>query len=200
MSPRSSTPCCAWQRIGATARGRDETSSGVSSVRTRCRVALRCLGVRDVLVARWGTLELMTTWNLLDIERAVRASWAADTCSEDDLARAQWSVDNPGWGHCDITALLVHDIFGGDLMVGEVRLGGAQHGFHWWNRLASGVEVDLTRDQFLLGQVVVGARVVERPPGPLRRRWDEYLLLRRRVAGRLGSLPEPANCSGTVDD
>jgi hypothetical protein len=38
---------------------------------------------------------------------------------------------------------------------------------------------------------VTAARVVERPPGPLRR-WDEYLLLRERVIKHLGHLPEPA--------
>ncbi|MFE0042650.1 YunG family protein [Streptomyces albireticuli] len=133
----------------------------------------------------------MTPWNLLDLDRALRASWAADTCSPDDLARAGWEPGNPAWGHCDITALIVHDIFGGDLVVGEVRLDGNQQGFHWWNRLPSGVELDLTREQFQCGQTITADRVVERPPGPLRR-WDEYLLLRRRVIERLGDLPEPA--------
>ncbi|WP_456114964.1 YunG family protein [Streptantibioticus cattleyicolor] len=65
----------------------------------------------------------MTPWTLTAIERALRASWAADTCSPDDLARAPWSPGNPAWGHCDITALLVNDLLGGDLVCGEVRLG-----------------------------------------------------------------------------
>ncbi|MEV6140187.1 hypothetical protein AB0L63_29910 [Nocardia sp. NPDC051990] len=134
----------------------------------------------------------MTVWDLLGIDKALRTSWAADTCSVDDLARAEWQADNPAWGHCDITALIVNDVFGGDLMVGEVMLGVEQQGFHWWNRLPTGVELDLTRDQFRLGQVVTAARVVERPSGRLPRRWDEYLLLRQRVIGRLGHLPEPA--------
>jgi hypothetical protein len=134
----------------------------------------------------------MIAWNLLVIERALRSSWAADTCSADDLARAGWQPGNPARGHCDITALIVNDLFGGDLMVGEVQLDGEQYGFHWWNRLPSGVELDLTRDQFQLGQTVIAARVVQRPPGPLSRRWSEYLLLRERVIGRLGHLPAPA--------
>ncbi|MFB6620622.1 hypothetical protein ACIGFK_42335 [Streptomyces sp. NPDC085524] len=130
----------------------------------------------------------MTPWNLLDLDRALRASWAGDTCSPDN--QADWQPDNPAWGHCDITALIVHDVFGGDLMLGEVHLDGDQHGFHWWNRLPSGVELDLTYEQFQRGQTVTEARVVERPPGPLPRRWDEYLLLRKRVIGHLGHLPE----------
>ncbi|MBZ9644582.1 hypothetical protein [Streptomyces sp. PSKA30] len=134
----------------------------------------------------------MTLWTLADIDRALRASWAADTCSPDDLAHAGWQPDNPSWGHCDITALVVNDIFGGDLVLGEVHLDGEQYGYHWWNRLASGIELDLTREQFQHGQVVTAARVVQRPPGPLPRRWAEYQLLRSRVATRLGSLPPPA--------
>ena len=133
----------------------------------------------------------MIPWNLLDLDNALRANWAADTCSPDDLARAGWQPENPAWGHCDITALIVNDIFGGDLMAGEVHFEGDQHGFHMWTRLPSGIEIDLTREQFQLGQTVTEGRVVERPPGPLRR-WDEYLLLRKRVIEHLGHLPEPA--------
>ncbi|GGM16364.1 hypothetical protein GCM10010129_70690 [Streptomyces fumigatiscleroticus] len=69
----------------------------------------------------------MTPWSLLDPDRALRGSWAADTCSPDD--RADWRPDNPACGHCDITALIVNDVFGGDLVVVEVHLDGAQHGF-----------------------------------------------------------------------
>ncbi|WP_069160330.1 YunG family protein [Nocardia altamirensis] len=133
----------------------------------------------------------MIPWNLLTIDQALRASWAADTCSPDDIERAGWQPSNPAWGHCDVTALIVNDIFGGELMVGEVRLDEEQQGFHWWNRLPSGIELDLTREQFQLGQTITAARVIERRPGPTRFRWDEYLLLRKRVIDRLGYLPEP---------
>ncbi|AEM84258.1 YunG family protein [Streptomyces violaceusniger] len=133
----------------------------------------------------------MIPWNLLDLDSALRASWAADTCSPDDLARSGWQPENPAWGHCDITALIVNDVFGGDLMAGEVHSDGVQHGFHMWNRLASRIEIDLTREQFQRGQTVTEGHVVKRPPGPLRR-WDEYLLLRNRVIEHLGFLPEPA--------
>ena len=133
----------------------------------------------------------MSPWTLHDIERALRASWAADTCSPDDLERAGWHPGNPAWGHCDITALLLNDLFGGDLVVGEVHAGGTRQGFHWWNRLAGGVEIDLTREQFRDGQVIVAPKVVARPAGRPRRRYREYLLLRERVATHLGS-PAPS--------
>jgi hypothetical protein len=97
-------------------------------------------------------------FSLAEIDRVLRASCAADTCAADDAGRAAWTADNPAWGHCDVTALVVNDILGGDLMVGEVHVDGERHGYHWWNRLATGVEIDLTRDQFQHGQVVT--------PGP----------------------------------
>lgn len=134
----------------------------------------------------------VSQWTPIHLAEALRGAWAADTCSPDDIERAGWSRDNPAWGHCDITALIVNDVFGGDLMVGEVHLDGEQHGFHWWNRLVDGTELDLTREQFRLGQTITEARPVKRPKGRLRRRWDEYLLLRERLALELGPLPPPA--------
>jgi hypothetical protein len=137
------------------------------------------------------------TWTESRLAGELRTVWAADTCSPDDVERAGWSSANPAWGHCDITALIVNDVFGGDLMVGEVHLAGEQHGHHWWNRLPDGREIDLTREQFRLGQTVTAERVVVRPPGPLQRRWEEYLLLRERLERRSGSLPAPAGGTHT---
>lgn len=134
--------------------------------------------------------------SLAAIDRAVRQSWAADTCSPDDAARVPWTPANPAWGHCDVTALVVNDLLGGDLVLGEVHVGQEQQGYHWWNRLPTGVEIDLTREQFRDGEVVVGRRVIERPPGPLRRRNEEYELFRRRVRERLGSYPSDGSAEG----
>ncbi|MGY1436793.1 YunG family protein [Streptomyces reniochalinae] len=121
------------------------------------------------------------------LEWALRESWGADTCSPDDLARAGWSPANPSWGQCDVTALVVHDLLGGELMCGEVyAANGEQQGFHWWNRLPGGREIDLTRDQFRAGQVVTEGVTVPRPVGRPLRRAAEYTLLRGRVRARLG--------------
>ena len=127
-----------------------------------------------------------TTLTLRQIEAALEAGWAADTCSPDDLERAGWSPENPAWGHCDVTALLLNDVLGGDLVVGKVFAGDEQQGFHWWNRLDSGVEVDLTRSQFQAGQRIVDAKAVRRPADRPLRRYQEYMLLRKRVEAHLG--------------
>ena len=125
--------------------------------------------------------------SLAEVDRAVRASWAADTCSPDDADRRPWSPANPAWGHCDVTAAVLHDLLGGDLVLGDVTLDGDPVGHHWWNRLAGGVDVDLTREQFRHGEAVGAGRVVARPPGPFRRRNDAYLLFRSRVLRRLAA-------------
>ena len=134
----------------------------------------------------------MCPFTLQRIEQALRASWAADTCSPDDAERTGWSADRPALGQCDITALLVHDLFGGALVLGEVHAAGVRQGYHWWNRLPSGIELDLTREQFVPGQTVTPGRLVARPAWPLPRRGSAYLRLRQRVAEHLGELPGPA--------
>lgn len=69
------------------------------------------------------------------LERA----WSKET----SVDPAGWSVANPAWGQCAVTALVVQDLYGGDLLRCKVR--GISH---YLNRLVSGDEVDLTRDQF----------------------------------------------------
>ncbi|KRV47443.1 hypothetical protein AQ490_07310 [Wenjunlia vitaminophila] len=127
----------------------------------------------------------MTPWTLTGIEDALRASWAADTCSPDDAARAGWTGENPGWGHGDITALLLNDVFGGDLMVADVHHRGERLGYHWWNRLPTGIEIDLARDQFRDGQTIGAGRVARRQTTRPVHRWREYQVLSGRVLSRL---------------
>ena len=59
-----------------------------------------------------------------------------------------------------------------------------------WNRLPSGREVDLTREQFRSGQVIGEARVGNRPatfdPSHPRHRYEKYLVLSERVRASLG--------------
>ena len=54
---------------------------------------------------------------LARIEAAVRACWDERTCDPVDLP---WSSDTPSRGQCGVTALVVNDLLGGDLMVAEV--------------------------------------------------------------------------------
>ncbi|MEJ8643649.1 hypothetical protein WKI68_24315 [Streptomyces sp. MS1.HAVA.3] len=117
------------------------------------------------------------------------AGWSAETGEPADISKVPWTPENPAWGRCDITALVVQDLVGGELVLGEVFHDGRPEGYHWWNLLPGGIRVDLTREQFRRGETVTPGRVVERPGGRLRRRWEEYQLLRQRVIEKLGPLP-----------
>jgi hypothetical protein len=102
---------------------------------------------------------------LADLERAIRAGWSRETCDPVDVA--DWSPENPARGQCGVTALLVQDLLGGELLVADVtHVDNTRQGIHYWNRLAGGVEVDLTREQFTAGEVVLTntTRVWPRPP------------------------------------
>ncbi|MFG2986762.1 alpha/beta fold hydrolase [Streptomyces sp. NPDC048258] len=130
-----------------------------------------------------------TPWTLADVEAAIRAGWSAETCEPANVTGIPWTAENPAWGQCDITAVVVQDIVGGELVLGEVFHDGRQEGYHWWNQLPGGIRIDLTREQFRRGETVTPGRVVKRPPGRLSRRWEEYQLLRQRVIDKLGPLP-----------
>jgi hypothetical protein len=127
------------------------------------------------------------TFTLAQLEEAIRAAWSEDTASEDN----DWTPDNPSCGQCDITTLVVHDLLGGDVLAADVFLGGERVEAHMWNRLPSGLEVDLTREQFRLGQVVGEPRVGKRPATfdpahPRYHRYEQYLVLSARVRATLG--------------
>lgn len=115
------------------------------------------------------------------------AAWGPDTCYPN--MREEWTPEKPSRDQCGMTALVVQDVLGGDLVQGEVHVAGEQVGHHYWNRLPDGSDVDLTGDQFLPEEKVVGGTVVVRPPDGPRYHREQYALLRRRV---LASLATPS--------
>jgi hypothetical protein len=123
---------------------------------------------------------------LAEIEEAIRASWGPDTVDPDD----GWTAENPARGQCDVTSLVVHDIFGGELLAAGVFRDGERVESHMWNRLPGGIELDLTRDQFRNGEAIGEPSVRVRPSRfdpehPRYHRYEAYLILARRVRERL---------------
>ena len=53
-----------------------------------------------------------------------------------------WSAENPAKGQCSVTSLVVHDLFGGDILKTKTR-----GGTHFYNSI-NGVRWDLTISQF----------------------------------------------------
>lgn len=102
-------------------------------------------------------------------------AWTAETSSDP----SGWTSKNPAHGQCAVSALVVQDAFGGDLLRAIVR--GVSH---YWNRLPCGHECDLTRRQFDLG--------VEIPSGDARPR--SYVLSFPDTAKRYEILRAAVQC------
>jgi len=115
---------------------------------------------------------------LVEIERAIRSAWCPETSDDPD----EWGHANPARGQCGVTALVVRDYLGGDLLIAPVipADGRAPTERHCWNRLPSGIEVDLTFEQFRHGELLGRAEV--REPLAQSRGRERYELLRSRVA------------------
>lgn len=116
---------------------------------------------------------------LAELERAIRESWGSDTSEEPNV----WSTDNPAWGNCAVTALVVRDYLGGELVIAGVVRDGVRVDRHVWNRLPSGLMLDLTREQFRNGEQYEA-------PAPLEELFvanteERYELLAARVCAKL---------------
>jgi hypothetical protein len=85
------------------------------------------------------TPETLRRYTPETFRRVVRLGWLHDTSASPD----EWKASRPSIGQCAVTALLVQETFGGELL--RVVNEGVSH---YFNRLPDGSEVDLTRDQF----------------------------------------------------
>jgi hypothetical protein len=119
------------------------------------------------------------------LDELIRSCWSAETCDPVDLA--DWSPSNPARGQCAVTALVVQDLLGGDLLLAQVHHDDGSHqGVHFWNRLQGGLEIDLTREQFHAGEMVGAADLVPRPTDTSRGRLaNQYRILSERISHRL---------------
>jgi hypothetical protein len=124
---------------------------------------------------------------LAGLESAINASWSLETCDPTDVPT--WTPAEPSQGQCAVTALVIHDYLGGQLLEAEVlHADGSHQGFHYWNRFA-GVDVDLTRRQFREGEVVQPPHLIERLPAFPWRAQEQYVVFRDRVRAALQLQP-----------
>lgn len=92
-----------------------------------------------------------------ELEAKIRNSWSKDTSDDPD----EWTESNPARGQCGVTAMVIHQMFGGVLLVSDVFRDGVRVEAHYWNRLPSGLEIDLTREQFRAGEKFGEPRMID---------------------------------------
>ena len=66
---------------------------------------------------------------------ALRRSWSSESAK-------QWTADNPANGQCNVTAILIHELYGGEILKTTLP-----DGDHFYNRI-DGVRFDFTASQF----------------------------------------------------
>lgn len=117
---------------------------------------------------------------LMKLWKALYQSWDAETSADP----VNWGENSPAWGQCAVTALVVQDYMGGELLRGSLEKVPdpkiAAMRSHYWNRLPSGREVDLTERQFHPSQ-----KAYITPGEP---RTQEYLLSNVSTARRYARL------------
>ena len=78
---------------------------------------------------------------LRDLHQVLRECWCKETAYPS--CQADWVADDPSYGQCAITAMLVYDMFGGSIH--RIRVAGG--GTHYFNKI-DGEYIDLTAEQF----------------------------------------------------
>lgn len=75
-------------------------------------------------------------------------SWSAETSANPD-----WTDANKSLGQCAVTACIVEDYFGGEIVNTKAELPDGTIDSHYYNAI-EGIDVDLTRDQFPEGTII----------------------------------------------
>lgn len=70
-----------------------------------------------------------------DVQRTLRKAWSLATAR-------QWTAGNPAAGQCNVTSMLIHELFGGDLLKTPLPTGD-----HFYNRI-EGKRYGFTASQF----------------------------------------------------
>lgn len=83
---------------------------------------------------------LPLSFGIKKLEDYLQNIWSKETCTKS--LRSKWTADNKSLGQCSITALLVQEIFGGQIV--SMRVGDLEHCF---NKIGNKI-FDLTENQF----------------------------------------------------
>lgn len=106
-----------------------------------------------------------------DLQWACERSWSAFTSSD----QRRWRPSNPAFGQGAVTACVVQDYLGGDIVFTTAHLPDGTKEGHYYN-LADGKETDLTSGQF-----PAGTTFTPEVPHP-----EERVSAREHIMSRLG--------------
>lgn len=90
-----------------------------------------------------------------ELRNKLHKAWSRET----SYLPGEWSKNNPSRGQCAVTALVVQDCLGGNIIKCDVDKDVSSHFF---NKFENGEIIDFTRDQFALGVQFSNEREVDR--------------------------------------
>lgn len=86
----------------------------------------------------------------IDLLKArLQTAWSAASSNDP----SNWTITNPSYGQCAVTACVVQEELGGDVVWADAVLPNGKTSSHYWN-IIDGQQVDLTRDQFPEGTMI----------------------------------------------
>lgn len=109
------------------------------------------------------------------LKAAPSQAWSKETCYEPQ--QDVWLKENPAMGQCYVTALVLNDYLGGEILKAKSSNGVS----HYWNSV-DGEEIDFTRSQFPEDEVFT------KPVMVLRENLEEnerYRILKEKVESLL---------------
>ena len=122
---------------------------------------------------------------LKNLEDAIKSSWGKDTCYP--ASANEWTKKNPAFGQCAVTAIVVQDYLGGEIL-------SCKSLHHYYNQLPNFTIIDLTKSQFPDGTLI-------KSDGPATRNYllngesaeraktrERYEILKKRVSEKYSLL------------
>ncbi|RLJ05068.1 MAG: hypothetical protein DRP08_00015 [Candidatus Aenigmatarchaeota archaeon] len=119
-----------------------------------------------------------------ELGKVLEEAWCKETSSDPE----NWTPENPAYGQCAVTALVVQDYFGGKIVHADVIVNGKSVS-HYFNKI-NNEEIDFTRKQFPSEAIIPSGKVYKRTrdyilsyPDTIKR----YEILKERVDFEINS-------------
>ena len=91
---------------------------------------------------------------LAELEAIIRSEWSAETTDAPD----EWDPANPAAGHCGVSTYVLQRLLGGTMVIAEIG-GTDPQERHAWLRFDTGLEIDITADQFATPPVLTECEI-----------------------------------------